>query len=275
MLKKLFKHEWKSFWKVPTTINVCLVILTIIGIISMVSPFWTLDYEIMDTLMISAVMIYYVAILAGSIAVMVYIAIRYYKSIYTDEGYLTNTLPVTPRQIILSKAFVSYIWSLITSIVITISVLVLLYFALLSYADINIIHELAELWEEFTTLTDAALKSDVILLFVAIILSLLISPLFSNATVFASIALGQLFKKHKVAGAVMWYIAQYIILELVASSIMSVPLFDGLNAADKIGSSPIPIVNLFLFGTILCSIIGTIAFHFIAEFMLKKKLNLD
>ena len=138
MLKKLFKYEWKAFWKVPTAINVFLGIITFIGIISLASPFWELDMRGIEIMLGLAVFFYILAIAAGSIGVVIAITARYYRNIYTDEGYLTNTLPVTARQIILSKLFTGVIWSLITGAVVSISIFSLIYTAALSYSDTDI-----------------------------------------------------------------------------------------------------------------------------------------
>ncbi len=275
MLRKLFVYEWKACWKVPTTINVCLFIMTLIGVISLISPFWTLDYKIIDVFMFTALMIYYLSIIAGSIAVIVYIAVRYYKNIYTDEGYLTNTLPVTPRQIVLSKLFVSTIWNAITSIVITISVFLLIHVALVSYGDVNLFSELGTLWTEIMTLCDSSEKLSLFALLFAIILWLIVSPIFSNLMMYSSIALGQMFTKHKVAGAVFWYIIQYMILQFVSALIINIPLFSGLLKAESNDFSPFAVINPIVYGSLLLTIAATVGQYFISEYMLKRKLNLD
>ena len=41
------------------------------------------------------------------------IVVRYYKSLYTDEGYLTLTLPATRGQLLFSKAFAACVWSIL------------------------------------------------------------------------------------------------------------------------------------------------------------------
>lgn len=275
MLKKLFIHEWKAFWKVPAVINLCLLIMTVVGIVSLISPFWTLEYEIMDVLMFTALMLYYLSIIAGSIAVCVYIAVRYYKNIYTDEGYLTNTLPVTPRQLILSKLFVSTIWNAITSIVITISVFLLIHFALVTHADVNIFSEMGNLWTEAMTMLDGNTKMELFSFFFSIFLMLIITPFYSNITMYSSIALGQMFTKHKVAGAVIWYIVQYMILQFISALIMNIPLFTGLLEAEFNDVSPFKIINPLMYGTLLLTIAATVILYFITEYLLKKKLNLD
>ena len=47
--------------------------------------------------------------------------VRFYKNLFTGEGYLSFTLPVTPGQQLFTKALVSFLFSVITIIVILVS----------------------------------------------------------------------------------------------------------------------------------------------------------
>lgn len=40
---------------------------------------------------------------ASSIITLIFILMRYYKNFFTDEGYLTFTLPVTPHELLWTK----------------------------------------------------------------------------------------------------------------------------------------------------------------------------
>ncbi|NLL77299.1 MAG: hypothetical protein GX235_08635 [Clostridiales bacterium] len=277
MLGKLFKYDWKSFWKVPAAINIFLLIITIIGAISLISPFWELDYEIIDTLMIVAILFYYLALFAGSIAVFAYIAIRYYKNVYTDEGYLTHTLPVAPRDIILSKLFVGAIWSFITALVMGISVFIILSTAISSV-------ELWEIIQEFKSVVipefEREMGMSIYVFTLLVLLYMIINTFFSILMIYSSISLGQMFTKHKVAGAVIWYIAEYVITQFGFSMIINIPLMklfsydSDINVsipAGTIGST----VNMMLFSTMLITVIIGIILYFITEYMMRKKLNLD
>lgn len=276
MLKKLFLYEWKYCWKILSSINLCLLIFTVIGVISIFSPIWTLDYPIVQALMFLAVSLYYVAIFAGSIIVCVYLGARFYKNVYTDEGYLTNTLPVTPRQIILSKTFVSTIWIAITSIVIVFSVIILIHSALLSYGDINMFHEFGNAWDVLMTIGKKEWGTGNLAAFLfSLLLSALVSPFFSVLMMYSSISLGQLFTKHKIIGTIIWYIAENTIIQIVTSIIINVPLLSGLLEAELNDRMAIMIINPIMYGSILLSIAATVALYFITEYMLKKKLNLD
>lgn len=275
MLKKLFKYDWKSFWKVPAAINAFLIIITIIGIISLVSPVWKIESEFISVLLITAVTFYYIAIFAGSIAVTVFIAIRYYKSIYSDEGYLTNTLPVTARQIILSKMFISIIWTFITGVIVMISVLSLVFVAGISYGDFNIFTEIAAASNQISALLLRELGINMSFLIVFCIIYMIINTFFSAVMIFSAIALGQMFTRHKVAGAVIWYIVEYIIVSTVSSLLVNVPIFMTMPPFATGNISLAATVKTFMIGSLLISLVLCIILYFITEYMLSKKLNLE
>ena len=62
MLVKLFKYEWKAFWKVPATINLALLIVTLVGMATLVTPFWEIDSFAIEMLSVTAIMFYIVGI---------------------------------------------------------------------------------------------------------------------------------------------------------------------------------------------------------------------
>lgn len=284
MLKKLFKYEWKFFWKVPTAINLFLIIITIVGVISLASPFWETEARGMDIMFGLAIFFYILAIAAGSIAVTVYIAIRYYKNVYTDEGYLTNTLPVTARQIVLSKLFTGMIWSFLTGAVVMISVFSLVYTAALSGGDkINLLAEFISYFPEFLQEFREGTGIGFGLFLFLCLIDLVLSTAFSILQLYSAIALGQLFARHKVAGAVIWFIGEYVLFQTVTSFIGNgLSYNNGLLFTFMNSFAFMP--NSYRFGAILMpslliSIGITFAFccglYFITEHMLKNQLNLD
>lgn len=273
MLKKLFKYEWKFFWKVPATINLALAIITLLGVTFIISPLWELDSDFIDILMATSMMFYYLSIFAGSIAVSVYIAIRFYRSSYTDEGYLTHTLPVTPRQIILSKLFVSVIWSFITGGVIVISVGVLIATFIFASSNLNIFYEIGEVWEEFLSLFGELGFDFYFSAFLVFLLSVA-GSFFNILMLFSAISLGQMFSRHRIAGAVVWYIAEYTIVQFGSSILMSITTLSLFNSMDRFDSVSF-VTTPLLCGSLVLTLAGSVVLYFITEYMMKKRLNLD
>ncbi len=281
MLKKLFKYEWKHFWKIPASINIFLGIITFIGVISLASPFWSLDLAGIDIMLGLSIFFYVLAIAAGSIAVTVCVAVRYYKNVYTDEGYLTNTLPVTARQIVISKLSVGILWSIITGAVVCISVMSLIYTAMLSYEDVDIIYELLHEFPEILIAFKEEMGISLPLFLFICLIQLLLNDTFSILKIYTAIALGQLFARHKVAGAIIWYIGESIVFEIITSFMQRVPSVSNIFSPfafstgyyyyDSVGDYLVPA----MLGSIAFSLIFGGALYFLTEHMLKNRLNLD
>jgi len=79
------------------------------------------------TLMVFATIIVWGAIY---IATIVLIVRRFAKTVFGREGYLTNTLPVSAHQLILSKLLVAFILDIISSLVILLSIGIIAAFCL-------------------------------------------------------------------------------------------------------------------------------------------------
>ena len=280
MLKKLFKYEWIFFWKVPTAINVFLIVVTIVGVISLASPFWELDILGIDILLGLASFFYILAIAACSIAVTVYIAVRYYKNIYSDEGYLTNTLPVTARQIVLSKLFNGLIWTLLTGMVVSLSVFSLVYTALYS-SDSYFLVDLIQDFPDFLQMFHEEMGISFAFFLLLLLIQTVLSTAFSILKIYSAIALGQLFTKHKVAGAFLWYVGEYVIFQIITSiTSHSSPFSGGMFGYafgvsyynySRLGDIIIPSMLISIFTTLIFSAI----LYFVTEHMLKNQLNLD
>ena len=103
MLGKLMKHEWLSTWKVPTALCIYLGILTILGCTSFVSPLWQSDNMVVQVIAGFSIFIYILSLIGICIAIFAYFVVRFYRNMYTDEGYLMHTLPVKSWEHILTK----------------------------------------------------------------------------------------------------------------------------------------------------------------------------
>lgn len=117
MLGKLFKHEWIAISKLLVVIHGFILIFAILSrIFFEVSGGvdMAISGEVNDIVEIIAALIIFAIVLFICCAAMftsVYIAYRFYKNVFTDQGYLTNTLPVTPTQIIVSKGLTALLWT--------------------------------------------------------------------------------------------------------------------------------------------------------------------
>lgn len=274
MLGKLTKFEFCAVTKVLLLINAFTVLLTVIGCLTFASPLWEFDSPYTVMLGMSSVIVYYIAIIAISLFACVYLAVRFYKNLYTDEGYLMHTLPVTPRELILSKAITAFCWMMITTLLILFSVCAIFLSAYLKFG----VEELGDLSEMYFSLNEFVVEVYGMSLTgfcVYMIFSLVIGSLSGIFTIYASISLGQLFNRHKVLGSILCYIGIYFAMQILTMIVM-IPYCVKLFSFDYFADSSMGLYMKYkLFSTMILSGIAAIVCYYITEMMMKKKLNLD
>ena len=130
MLGKLFKYEWRSISKLLLPIHGFVLLFALLSrfyftISGGTDALLNTDSTIIGTL--TMLLIFALVIVISSIAIFTYIysGYHFYKNVFTDQGYLTNTLPVTPSQLLLSKELAALLWLLIDVVVISISIFIL------------------------------------------------------------------------------------------------------------------------------------------------------
>ena len=113
MLKKCLKHEWKACWKNMALLNGAAIFMGALGgfgfLFSQLS-------ELPDLLIVLYLFAYVLIVIAASVMTQVLMIQRYYKNLFTDEGYLTNVLPVSATDHILSKMLIFGAWSILNAL---------------------------------------------------------------------------------------------------------------------------------------------------------------
>lgn len=277
MLKKLIKHEWRSVWKVPGAVNLFLLLYTLVGTLSFHSSIWESDNKIIEALLLFASVFYIISIIVISFTVLIYLTVRFYRNFYTDEGYLMHTLPVSQKSLIFSKLLVAFIWIVITGIVIFISVFSVVVTLLSIQENITF----SEIWDTLTMFfskeyTVQFKRTFGISTLHGLLLGLamaIINIIQSILMIYAAISVGQMFQKHKVLGSFLGYIVIHTILQLL-NSVLLVPAMFSMRFDSTMADAAKTMLPYYYFmlgeGIILC-----IAFFFMTEYFMKKKLNLD
>lgn len=273
MLGKLINHEWKAVWKVLTLINSFTVLVTLIGCISLYSPLWKSDIDYVGLLAVSYMMLYYVGIIVVSFSSMIFLAVRFYKNIYTDEGYLMHTLPVKTKDLILSKGIVAFVWISITGLLIFLSVF-LLGITLVKNIDSEV--TLRYFYETFEEGIQLAFGMNVLPFVLWMIVYCIIATISSICGIYGAISLGQLFQKHKVLGSFLSYAGIYMILQTITSLIITpyttrILISESYGSSSTIGDIVNPMMNLSLIPTVVMGI----GLYILTLYIMKKKLNLD
>jgi len=266
MLGKLLKYEIKATARI--FLPLVAVLLVIAGINRLVSE---LSNKSMQTPQIIS-MILYVTILIGVFVMTLVVMIqRFYKNLLTDEGYLMFTLPVKAWQHITSKLVVSLMWTFICSIAAFISVLIIASGDILTPQAIrNLISELSNFFSTF--------GSSAVLVIIEIILSAIIGLASNVLLIYASIAIGHLFTRHRIIGAIV----AFILLNTAAQVILTITgaLATGFtfkyygNSVNDV-SFVINSIHSIMWLSIIYSLLFAVGYFVLTNLVLTKRLNLE
>ncbi|MBQ7359121.1 MAG: hypothetical protein IJW63_03380 [Lachnospiraceae bacterium] len=300
MLGKLIKNEWKATWKFPTLISLFVLIMTILGVLSFKMPFWSKltsanfeSFSFFDLAALAILVMYFVYIVVAVYAVMIYFSIRFYKNMYTDEGYLTHTLPVKPSAHIFSKTLISGTWYLAETILMLGSLFWLLvtFFntltggfelsaAELKAAGLDLSMEAAN--RVFAEIGGMPLWAFIALMIVITV----ISSYSSMLIIYLCISIGQLFKKHKVIASLLTYLVVTTVMQIVLTiAIMPVSfsmMLDGdyiaiMESSDIMAGmlAPYAMMSPLFIISLIATIVFSVVSYFVSEYIMRRKLNLD
>lgn len=270
MLKKLFAHEWKDTWRLVGLMNLIVIGLTIIGSVFLSNK--TLKNAVGENEMLAVAAVLYlvfyiVSVFALSFIVSIYFYIRFYKNLYTDQGYLMHTLPVSSHALIWSKTLVAVIWSVISIFVIWIAVFSLMFAAMSPSDRTEFIQDITYAFQSVEW------DARIIVIILEFVVMMAVSMLMSVFMGYAAISIGQLFKKQKVLGAVGIYIGLYMLIQTIMSySSMFLTMAESGRFSDV---DPLNAMMLMLL--ILLIVAGAFAtgFYFITHYIMENQLNLE
>ena len=160
MLNKLLKYDIKSTWRGFAGIYMAILL----GVI--IIPF-ILNNSVSETIIgISGFVA--VAIVIATIVIMIVNLFRIYNTnVFSKEGYLTMTLPVTSLQVVSSKLIISSMWIILTAVV---SVLGMFIFAFI-INNVSIIDAIATA-QKYLAQFSGITTSKVIMLVLVVVLSM-------------------------------------------------------------------------------------------------------
>ncbi len=280
MLKKLLKYDWKSVSGLLLILHGILLAYTLIGRIGIafgLSKYGdTLTGSVAEAYGIVSgiyILIYVFFIMAIMVVTGVYLAARFHKNLFSDEGYLTHTLPVSPAKIMWSKILVSWAWSVIDAVFVVASIMMLVLFKQTFEPFKNVVCEF------FSILVGAyGMQNQV---FMILLILTVLAQFFGCYTmlVLFSMCLGSLFKTHKILGAVVSFFGINIILSIVSTIIMfAVPGWSSTGSVSVTAAANGGFIggenSIFLF-TFVWNLALAVVFFLGSRYILSRKLNLE
>lgn len=204
MLGKLIKHEFKATGKSFVLLFGATLALTIFSKIGMNLPFDNFIWRII--IGVAAVGCVF-CIFAGFIVAFVIMIYRFYNNMLKDEGYLSHTLPVKTWQHLISKLVTDLVW-LLASIAVS----------FLSLFIIYVMEHGSSMLEGFNTFLEVVNEYPRLIGYIAGICVLLILLfLLGMLEIFAALALGHMFSKHRIFASVAFYfVLNYLLVTIGA-----------------------------------------------------------
>lgn len=262
MLGKLMKYEIKATarWFLP--LYAAILIIAAISRLLFGDPLIleSSGFNFRKAVTVLTILAYVILIVGVMIVTLVVCIVRFYKSLLGDEGYLMFTLPVQTWKHITGKLLIAVLWSFLSGL-----------FACLSILIIIPSSELIKISQAFTAEFSKFLNPGSYFIFSAMVI---VSLVFSILQIYAAIALGHLFNKHRLLASFGMYIAINTVCQYVMW--MVTPLLVGFNMKFD-GSFEFivkPFNQTFILLTVVAAILSAGCFV-LTNMLLKKNLNLE
>ena len=261
MLSKLIKHEFRALSRFLLPIHILLLVACLIGrFMFQAMAMMDLPNVILIVSFVFLISIWIVVPCATSILIVV----RYYKSLYTDEGYLTLTLPATRGQLLFSKAFAACVWSILDLAIV-----------IAGLAIVVIIPQVYQNSAEALNELEKALEMSPSLFFWSTVGISVVGCFGNVALYYFSVSIGQLLSSHRDARSKS-------LLTLQISTVFSVLMLNRhvcqldmiILSASSDSLATTAFLSSYKASAILC-ILETFLFFGGTYYLLKKKTNLN
>ena len=267
MVKKLIKYDFKSYFRLLLPVQ--LILIGIAAINRIIQFFETEDSIVYSGVFTSSLVLYIISIFVLLFMTVIVSIVRFYQGMYTKEGYLSHTLPVTPAQHIKSKLLTSLLFYLGALAAIFIS------FIVITIGDVNI-----ELFKAFGYLLGKFFSScgihaalfileGVLLLFAWAVRSFLKN--------YFCISVGQLVSRKRILLAFGVYFGIYVLSQIVGTVFI---ILITLNP-DWISflymwfvHNPLLGSHIILCGYLVVEVILGMVYYLFTKKIMTKKLNL-
>ena len=278
MFAKLLKHEWKSTGALLGILSVGAlgigVLAAVVLRILVTNGSKWMESESLFVLLIpmlgTMLVFLFVALIAYMLGTQVFLLIRFYRNKFTDEGYLTFTLPVNAHQIFLSSALYILIWQIISGVVAAAAVNIALLFGTAQEGILST--EILDLSGAiFTGFEDLYSALGYEHYMITNLIRSVISVLASTIIMMTSVTVGAVAaKRHKLLAAIGIYYGATVVINAISGALsFFVMLF---SAASE--SYYEVMLNVGAVLEILLQVGLLLGGYFLSTYLMKHKLNL-
>ena len=280
MFVKLLKYDMRSVWRVWWIMALSVLGMSVVGGVGLRIVLALIEADIFPFFIFLGFILVFacvMAIVASAVGTELLVFIRFYKNFFTDEGYLTFTLPVSRKNLLFSKTLNALIWTAAQAILMFICIFLVILIGVPVSVGYDFFREL--------TFTFSALFAEVglwsMIYALEILFLIICSILFSISLIHFCITMGaMLAKKAKVLAAIgIYYAANMIfsfgtqIIMVIFTLMMSAGLGELLDRAAPAMERGIIAVMLLIACCMMAAISGVM--YFITLGKLERNLNLS
>lgn len=266
MFAKLLKHDIFAMFKYWWIVAVSTILFSVIGsfCISIVTVSYTTHYSIQR---IASILLIFsaIAIFISPMLIAVLMFRRFNKNFFSDEGYLTFTLPVNQSALLSSKLLTAIIFTILSIKVFELDVAIVFSYDLEELIDIRtlFLDIIAEYYSSFS------IAIGTILLNITIIVAIATSIAF----IFLCITLANiLVRKRKLLLGIGIFYAVVIVGSIIIRTIFTSGALDLLINTDHSDEIAYALV---MFGILAITTLVGSGIYLLNLYLLDKKLNLE
>ncbi len=266
MVKKLIKHEFIYYGR---TLGILLPVILALGLMARIFRVLDNGSGLTFIMVFSSVSMLIIGAIGLALFTMLLSIVRFYKNLYSAEGYLTFTLPINCHQHLLVK--------LLASVTSTVVVYVLIIAAML----IAFLDDPAGLFRWFgdfivQVFTGEYVLSNILYViqgFLVVSIGIVMNPLLY----FACITIGQLAKKNRILLAIAAYFIHYAVTQALGTIVtMFFILLDATGIFPSIPELILALGEHFVLFILIFGMAGATAlYYFVTIHIMKNKLNLE
>lgn len=267
MLGKLIKNEFKA--GLHSVANVYLAAIASVGAMAVSLVFgitWLSTISLLAIVFISFAII---------IVTLISVVSGFNKTLFRDQGYLSFTLPVTSGQLLFAKALCSFVWLLLSYIVV-----IVIFGGMYFYASDQIGEDsIAAFRLLISTITELPDTAAIIKVVMAIVVRIFLKLTFLIAEIYFAIALSNIrpFQRQSFLPAIIIFVVLYGITQTVSylltayiplSAVISVTGIEFTTKAMSTGGMTIGVADV-IFELVLTSV-----FFYMTSWFMNHKINL-
>lgn len=278
MLIKLIKYDIRADYKKYAITAAALILISFVVRFADVK-FGSLD-DSSDWKVLFRVLVWAFITLCGSAVLLTFIfsVVRYQKKMYSDEGYLLNTIPANPVLHILSSLITEYIWAIAIAAVDVVALII-------SAGGLDF-------WRGFLMPIRYVIEIDPAFA-IYLLTYLLFFPGTLMLTLIFVINFGYLFRSHRVLAGIGGYVGLMIISNILSSVVFMISGKSNFNAATMKILSDNPnymtsdesyqivmrelakLASGTYISTLIINVIFFAAIFIVSSYILKKRFNID